>query len=124
MKLLIDMNLSPDWVAVLTCADFEAHHWSTVGAADASDREIMAYARTNGHVVITHDLDFGSILAATGGDGPSVIQIRADDTSPGAIGGAVVRALCQMVAELIGGALLTIEPGRTRMRLLPLRHGR
>jgi predicted nuclease of predicted toxin-antitoxin system len=66
------------------------------------------------------DLDFGAILAVTRGDKPSVAQIRADDVSPDAIGEAVVRAVRQMTIELDQGALLTIEPGRARMRMLPL----
>lgn len=80
----------------------------------------MAYAKANGCVVITHDLDFSSILAATGGDKPSVVQIRADDTNPNAIGEAVATALRQMTLELDEGALLTIDPKRARLRLLPL----
>ncbi len=42
MKLLIDMNLSPDWVEFLSNAGFESVHWSTVGAATAPDAEIVA----------------------------------------------------------------------------------
>jgi len=42
----------------------------------------MAYASVNGYVVLTHDLDFSAILAATQGEKPSVVQIRADDVSP------------------------------------------
>jgi predicted nuclease of predicted toxin-antitoxin system len=91
MKLLIDMNLSPRWVGVLATSGFEAAHWSTLGAGDASDVAIMSYARTHGHVVLTHDLDFSAILAATNGDKPSVVQIRADDVSPDAIGEQVTR---------------------------------
>lgn len=34
----------------------------------------MAYARANGLVVFTHDLDFGVLLALTRGAGPSVLQ--------------------------------------------------
>ena len=37
----------------------------------------MAFAGANGCVVLTHDLDFGAILAATQGRKPSVVQIRA-----------------------------------------------
>ena len=77
-------------------------------------------ARAHGHVVLTHDLDFSAILAATGGEKPSVAQIRAEDLSFDAIGKPVVDAFRQMQAELERGALLTIEPGRTRIRLLPL----
>jgi hypothetical protein len=44
MKLLVDMNLSPRWVHLLTAAGIEAAHWSTLGAANAPDAEIMAFA--------------------------------------------------------------------------------
>jgi predicted nuclease of predicted toxin-antitoxin system len=47
MKLLVDMNLSPRWIAFLRDAGWEATHWSTVGKADATDSEIMAYAAEN-----------------------------------------------------------------------------
>ena len=121
MKILIDMNLSPRWANLLTNAGFEAAHWSTLGAANAPDVEIAAFARTNDYVVLTHDLDFGAILAATQGDKPSVVQIRSEDLSLDVIGKPVISALRQMTAELDEGALLTIDPSRTRVRLLPLR---
>lgn len=120
MKLLVDMNLSPRWIGVLTSAGFESAHWSTLGAANAPDAEIMAYARTQGWIVVTHDLDFGAILAVTHGEKPSVVQIRAEDVSPDVIGLQVIIALRQMAAELESGALLTIDPNRTRLRVLPL----
>ncbi len=81
----------------------------------------MAYAKTNDLVVLTHDLDFGAILAATQGEKPSVLQIRAEDTSPDAIGTQVLAALQQLASELEEGALVTVEPTRSRVRLLPFR---
>ena len=120
MKLLIDMNLSPRWVDVLVDAGIEGAHWSSLGAANAADPAIMAYARANDYVVITHDLDFSAILAATQGEKPSVVQIRAEDVSPAAIGANVTAALRQMTAELEQSALVTVDPNRTRLRVLPL----
>lgn len=120
MKLLVDMNLSPRWVSVLANAGFEAAHWSTLGAKNAPDSEIMAYAKATNSVVLTHDLDFGAMLAATHGEKPSVVQIRAEDVSPDVIGMQVIAALRQMASELEEGALLTIDPNRTRLRVLPL----
>jgi predicted nuclease of predicted toxin-antitoxin system len=81
----------------------------------------MSYASVHGYVVITHDLDFGAILAATQGKGPSVVQVRADDVSPVAIGRQVIAGLHQVANELEEGALVTIDPNRIRLRLLPLR---
>ena len=120
MKLLVDMNLSPRWAAVLVDAGLEAVHWSTLGAKNAPDTEIMAYAKTFGYVVLTHDLDFGAILAATHGDKPSVVQIRADNVSPDVIATQIIAALRQMAPELEEGALLTVDANRTRLRVLPL----
>lgn len=120
MKLLVDMNLSPRWVGVLTEAGFDAVHWSSVGPHAAPDSQIMAYAAAYDMVVLTHDLDFGAILAATRGAKPSVVQIRADDVSPQTIGPQVVAALRQTQGELRAGALLSVDPTRARLRVLPL----
>lgn len=120
MKLIIDMNLSPRWVSALANVGIEAAHWSTLGAKNAPDQEIMAYARAKNYVVLTHDLDFSAILAASHGEKPSVVQIRAEDVSPDVIGKQVIAALQQMADELEEGALLTIDLARTRLRVLPL----
>ena len=77
MKLLVDMNLSPSWIKLLSDADVQAVHWSVIGKNNAPDSEIMAYAAGNDYVVLTHDLDFSAILAVTHGEKPSVVQIRA-----------------------------------------------
>ena len=76
MKLLVDMNLSPRWVKTLNEARIKAAHWSSLGPANASDTEIMTFARTNGYVVLTQDLDFSEILAATGA--PNRAWFRSD----------------------------------------------
>ena len=120
MKLLVDMNLSPRWIVLLTNSGFEALHWSTVGQANARDTEIMAWAAANGYVVLTHDLDFSTILAATQGLAPSVVQVRAEDVSPEVIGTKIASALRQMRSELEAGALLSIDDKTMRVRILPL----
>jgi predicted nuclease of predicted toxin-antitoxin system len=79
------------------------------------------YAAANDYVVITHDLDFGAILAITHGKKPSVVQIRSVDISPDTVAAQTVAALRLVEAELEAGALLTVEPDRTRLRILPLR---
>ena len=102
-------------------AGIETIHWSNVGASNAPDTEIMAHAAAHFYVVLTHDLDFGAILAATQGEGPSVVQIRALDVSPDAVRTHLIAALRQMSAELERGALITVDMSRARLRVLPLR---
>lgn len=120
MKLLVDMNLSPGWVPVLREAGWEAEHWSKIDNPRAADGEIMAWAKEHGAVVFTHDLDFGSLLALTQAEGPSVIQVRTQDVTPDAIGRLVLGALRQFQTELEEGALIILDEARTRARILPL----
>ncbi len=120
MKFIIDMNLPARWGQYLTEAGFEAVHWSRLGPASASDDEIVARARAEGYVIFTRDLDFGTILFFSQDDKPSIVQVRAKDARPEYIGNDVVSALRQMERELEEGALLTIDPQRSRLQLLPL----
>jgi predicted nuclease of predicted toxin-antitoxin system len=120
MRLLVDMNLSPEWVAVLNRAGWEAIHWSTVGNLRAEDEEIMAWARAQKHMVFTHDLDFGTLLALTRAGSPSVIQVRTQDVTPAAIGALVVNALRQFEGPLEKRALIVLDEARARARILPL----
>lgn len=66
------MNLSPDWVPLLAARGWEARHWSQLGPGQAPDTELMRWARVEGHVVLTQDLDFSQLLFATRDGGPSV----------------------------------------------------
>ena len=85
-----------------------------------SEARILRQTIEGGHVVLTCDLDFGTILAVTHGDKPSVVQLRSDSLSHEDIGVQVVGALRQMEDELARGALVTVEPERTRLRVLTL----
>ena len=81
----------------------------------------MAWARQNGYIVFTHDLDFSALLAATRGKGPSVVQVRTQNILPEAIGDLVLDSLKRFHSELEKGAIITIDPSRFRMRILPLK---
>lgn len=120
MNILIDMNLSPSWVPALERHGFSAIHWSSVGDGQATDSLILKWAREQGCVVFTNDLDFGSILAATQAAEPSVIQVRAQDLSPEHLLDLVVHALRQHETILEQGALITVDEARLRSRILPL----
>ena len=123
MKILIDMNLTPEWVEYFAGHGVDSVHWSAVGSPKADDAVIMDYARQTGLIVFTHDLDFGDILAVTHAHGPSVLQARVEDPVPASIGEAVVAALTAHAADLARGALLTLEPHRFRVRVLPILPG-
>ncbi|MBI2917193.1 MAG: DUF5615 family PIN-like protein [Chloroflexi bacterium] len=121
MKLLVDMNLSPRWVEVFEREGWQAYHWSTVGDPRATDRVVMDWARANGCVVFTHDLDLGALLANTRGQGPSVIQVRTHDVMPQSLGERLVQILRQYESVIEGGALITVDEAKSRVRILPLK---
>lgn len=120
MKILIDMNLSPDWVTTLSVHKIQAVHWFTIGDGRAGDEEIFNYARENDFVVLTHDLDFSALLASTRGTKPSVLQLRTLDLLSNQLPEMVARVLRDFRTVIENGALIVIEPARTRVRILPL----
>lgn len=120
MKILLDMNLSPDLVKILANNSFDTVHWSQIGTANASDREIMTWAKNNDYVIVTHDLDFGTILAIYRETAPSVIQIRTQDLLAVDFSVLLINVLRRFTKELKRGALITVEPNRSKVRILPI----
>jgi predicted nuclease of predicted toxin-antitoxin system len=120
MKILLDMNLSPSWVAFLESEGFESIHWMSVGSGRESDQILMEWAKENGFVVFTHDLDFSALLAATRAHGPSVIQLRGQNVLPATVGKDVVRVLRMRAPENLQGAIVTIDKVASRVRVLPV----
>jgi predicted nuclease of predicted toxin-antitoxin system len=120
VKILLDMNLSPQWVQFLANHGFDSVHWSEIGCASAPDTMIMEYAGQHEFVIFTHDLGFAALLAKRKTRQPSVIQVRTQDILPAAIGNLVVKTLTTYGGQLETRALVTIDPGRKRVRLLPI----
>jgi predicted nuclease of predicted toxin-antitoxin system len=114
------MNLPPRFAEHFCQKGFEAKHWSSIGDKAAKDTEIMAYAKANDYIVVTFDLDFSAILAATQGEKPSVVQIRTDEMPLSSVLDLLENVLLQVKTELLAGAIITIEADRLRARVLPL----
>jgi len=87
----------------------------------APDSEILTWATEHGFVLITNDLDFSSILAASAEATPSVVQIRTQDLLSDVVVGIVADALDAHRENIERGALLSIDEAGTRVRVLPLR---
>ena len=121
MKLLLDMNLSPRLLELLQNAGFEVLHWAQVGDPRASDALVMEWARRNAAVVVTHDLDFSAMLAASKGASPSVIQVRAQDVLSEKFVGTLIASLRHFGEMLEQGAIVVVDELSQRARALPLR---
>ncbi|MCE7985990.1 MAG: hypothetical protein DYG89_32840 [Caldilinea sp. CFX5] len=120
MKILIDMNLSREWVDIFRSQGWQAVHWSSIGVPDDRDEIIMAWAVANQYLVFTHDLDFSAILASTKAPAPSVIQLRIQNIMPESLAATVIAAIHQFENLLEQGVLITVDHGKQRARILPL----
>jgi predicted nuclease of predicted toxin-antitoxin system len=119
MKMVIDMNLSPEWEQVFQ-DHHDVQHWSKLGAYDAPDMEILQYAKLTKAVILTNDTDFGSILAATRFLSPSVFLIRSMSLDPKKIGAQVFRCFNEFLPDLETGALISFDLEKSRIRRLPI----
>jgi predicted nuclease of predicted toxin-antitoxin system len=113
---VIDMNLSPLWADELALGGHDAVHWRDVGATNAADEEIAAWAAREDRCVLTGDLDFAAMVAMGGMNAPAVVQIRSGNTDPAAIGAFVRQSVSNVLSQLVGGAILTIDGRHARLR--------
>jgi predicted nuclease of predicted toxin-antitoxin system len=120
MKIVLDMNVSPEWVDVLSGEDIECIHWSKVGNWSAEDDDIVHWAATNGFVVMTQDLDFGGILRALSLLQPSVVLLRTRNGRPHRDVADVLAVLKRYTFDLDDGCFIVIDPSNHRVRRLPL----
>jgi predicted nuclease of predicted toxin-antitoxin system len=132
IRLVIDVNLSPVWVEFLANHGWLAVHWSTVGDSRARGRTVTTWAREHGHVVFTHDLDFGTLLALTRETGPSVFKFAPMIVFTEQIGLIVVATIRTYESQrrrgpcparrmrLHEGAIVTVDELRGRVRILPI----
>ncbi|MFP4364129.1 MAG: DUF5615 family PIN-like protein [Spirochaetia bacterium] len=120
MKILLDMNISPEFNNYLNEHEIESVHWSSVGRRNAEDSEIFEYALQNNCVILTLDLDFGIILALTKGSKPSVMQIRTQDVYSNYIKIKIEEFIHIYKEYLEQGSIITIDEEKERVRILPI----
>lgn len=120
LRIVIDMNLSPQWLPTFKKHGIEAVHWSDIGRPNAPDEEISNWARKHRYIIFTHDLDFGTMLALTQEQAPSIIQVRSQNILPESMADIVVKVIHRYEKELLAGALLVVDETRSRVRILPL----
>ncbi|MEM8930226.1 MAG: DUF5615 family PIN-like protein [Acidobacteriota bacterium] len=120
MRFVLDMNLSPEWVEYLEQRGHDVAHWAQVGDPKADDTVVAAWGRGNDAVVVSHDLDFGRILALTHAQGPSVIQFRNQPLLPEDAGEAFIEMIAACDEALERGAIVTFDGEAWRAKILPL----
>lgn len=88
--------------------------WAGDWAEDPGDPEIIARATSEGRVLITLDKDFGELAVVHRHPHGGIVRLvgfRASDQGP-----KIVEILERYHGELEQGAIVTVEPGRVRVR--------
>jgi predicted nuclease of predicted toxin-antitoxin system len=121
MKFLIDNALSPALAALLQQAGHDAIHVRSIGLQHADDDAIFDLAAVERRILVSADADFGTLLANRSSRQPSVIQFRGEGSrKPDALARTLLANLPQLVDALENGSIVTFEPARVRVRLLPI----
>jgi len=121
VKFLADMGISMATVHALREAGEEVVHLREEGLHTMQDDQILAKAIREQRVILTYDLDFGDLLAASGGSVPSVILVRTRNQTPRAVTPRVFQVLRTYRTALDTGAIVIVEDGGFRLRHLPIR---
>lgn len=114
------MNISPKTVETL-----RKHGWDVIRVSQrlpvqASDRDILDFARRESRAIITQDLDFSALLAVEGHDRPSVITLRLSVSNPDTVARRLLQVLSRFEREIEEGCAITVEDLVVRVRRLPI----
>lgn len=121
MRFLVDNALSPAVAVALADAGHDALHVRDIGMQAAADVQIFDRAAADQRVVVSADADFASLLAERGSSEPSIILFRhGAERSPLQQAALLLANLPALEPDLEAGSVVVIEPGRVRIRRLPL----
>jgi predicted nuclease of predicted toxin-antitoxin system len=121
MKFLADMGISPMAVKYLRDSGHDAVHLHEENLDRMSDAAILEKARQEARVVLTSDLDFSDLVAASGTKLPSVVIFRLKDMRPGNVNRYLEEILSQYSPLLMEGVIASVTEKRIRIRRLPIR---
>lgn len=119
-RILLDQGLPRSAAKILGIQGWDVLHTGEIGLSNASDREIIEYARKEGRVVITLDADFHAILAVENAREPSVIRIRQEGLRGDALSELIEKIWPKIQTQLETGALVTVTEKSIRVRKIPI----
>ncbi|MDO8307762.1 MAG: DUF5615 family PIN-like protein [Actinomycetota bacterium] len=121
MRVLLDNNLSPVVGKLLLAASWDAVHVRDLGLASADDPSVLEQARGDERILISADTDFGTLLAATQAESPSVVLVRRVANRRSAeLAELLLASLPPLADELGAGSVVVIGDSTVRIRRLPI----
>lgn len=121
MKWLLNMNIPRKMKALLESIGHQCRHAGDIGLAQANDWTILNEAARENEVIMTHDLDYGRLLAFSDATKPSVVIVRLFKPHPDAIFERLKSVWDAIEQPLKEGAIVVMEDAATRIRLLPVK---
>ena len=106
----------------LAAAGIVSEHVGDLGLSRVADDVILETARKRDAVVVTLDADFHQTLATSRETSPSVVRIRIEGLKGVQLAAILTQVIATAGAELASGALVSVNPGRIRVRSLPIGH--
>jgi predicted nuclease of predicted toxin-antitoxin system len=120
MNFLLNMNVHRDMTAPLKQRGHVCRHAGDIGMSRSTDAEIVAEARKTGEVIMTHDLDYGHLLAFSGEQSPSVIILRLRDLRTDEIMSRLDAVWKEIEGALADGSIVSLSDKSLRIRKLPI----
>ncbi len=120
MRFFTDMGIGLDVASALRASSHVCVHLAEERLERLSDADIIVKARQERRVVLTHDLDFGRLLALSGAAGPSIVTFRLSDMRPSNVPDRLLRVLSDYSSDLERGAAFVVTDKGVRRRVLPI----
>ncbi len=115
------MPLSPKTAKFLLSLGYDAIHLFEVSQITATDSEIIEMGKKQNRIILTMDLDFGTILAHTGASIPGVIIFRIRYATVDRVNFYLKKLLGTFTEGKIKNSVIVIEETRIRHRPLPIK---
>ena len=120
VRFLLDMGLARTTARLLRSQGHDAVHLRDQGLQRLNDDDIIEKARIEERVILTHDLDFGRIIALSQGRLPSVVTFRLSNMQPSQVNHYLAQVLDRFAEQLETGALVSVSDRSIRVRPLPI----
>lgn len=120
IRFLLDMGIARSTAEYLRHQGHDVVHLHDQGLERLPDDQIVVKATEERRSIVTHDLDFGRIVALSGSTVPSIVTLRLSDMTPAQVNSALKTVLGEAGPALERGALVTITDTGVRIRALPL----
>lgn len=113
MKLLLDTCV---WGGAVKTLEASGHNvvWAGQWSEDPGDEEILAIAHNEDRILVTLDKDFGEMAIVQRKSHSGIVRLV--NLSAKQQGIVCLRVIEKYGRELQSGAIVTVEPGRIRIR--------